>query len=89
MRPGSGSQRLSGSRTVLALRGTSVRSRPDARAREVARTDAQALLRLQNCREGLVRSEVRERHQRLGQTGRALGRLPPVIRFGELILDMR
>ena len=43
---------LSGSRTVLALHGTSLRSRPDARAREVARTDAQALLRLQNCREG-------------------------------------
>ena len=43
---------LSGSRTVLALHSTSLRSRPDARAREVARTDAQALLRLQNCREG-------------------------------------
>jgi len=50
---------LSGSRTVLALHGTSLRSRPDARAREVARTDAQALLRLQSCREGWceVRSE--------------------------------
>ena len=43
---------LSGSRTVLALQSTSLRSRPDPRAREVARTDAQALLRLQNCREG-------------------------------------
>ncbi len=43
---------LSGSRTVLALHSTSLRSRPDARAREVARTDSQALLRLQNCREG-------------------------------------
>ena len=43
---------LSGSRTVLALQSTSLRSRPDAGAREVARTDAQALLRLQNCREG-------------------------------------
>lgn len=43
---------LSGSRTVLALQSTSLRSRPDARAREVARTDAQALLRLQNCRDG-------------------------------------
>ncbi|MEP3654166.1 MAG: SH3 domain-containing protein [Litorimonas sp.] len=43
---------LSGSRTVLALQNTSLRARPDARAREVARTDAQALLRLQNCREG-------------------------------------
>jgi len=29
-----------------------LRARPDARAREVARTDAQALLRLQSCREG-------------------------------------
>ena len=43
---------LSGSRTVLAMQSTSLRSRPDARAREVARTDAKALLRLQNCREG-------------------------------------
>lgn len=43
---------LSGSRTVLALHITSLRARPDASAREVARTDAQALLRLQNCREG-------------------------------------
>ena len=43
---------LSGARTVLALKSTVLRSRPDPRAREVARTDAQALLRLQNCREG-------------------------------------
>ncbi len=43
---------LSGVRTVIALQSTPLRSRPDARAREVARTDAQALLRLQNCREG-------------------------------------
>ncbi len=43
---------LSGARTVLALESTPLRSRPDPRAREVARTDAKALLRLQNCREG-------------------------------------
>ena len=43
---------LSGSRTVIALQNTPLRSRPDPRAREVARTDPQALLRLQNCREG-------------------------------------
>jgi SH3-like domain-containing protein len=43
---------LSGSRTALALQITSLRSRPDARAREVARTEPQALLRLQNCRDG-------------------------------------
>ena len=43
---------LSGSRTVLALQTTSIRSRPDARAREVARTDPQALLRLQDCKSG-------------------------------------
>jgi len=43
---------LSGSRTVLATQTSSLRARPDARAREVARTDAQALLRLQSCREG-------------------------------------
>lgn len=43
---------LSGARTVIATQATPLRSRPDARAREVARTDAQALLRLQNCREG-------------------------------------
>ena len=43
---------LSGSRTALTMQGTSVRSRPDASAREVARTDPQALLRIQSCREG-------------------------------------
>ena len=43
---------LSGSRTVLALQSTPLRSRPDPRAREVARMEPQALLRLQNCREG-------------------------------------
>lgn len=50
---------LSGSRTVMALQATSLRSRPDPRAREVARTDERALLRLQDCREGWceVRSE--------------------------------
>lgn len=50
---------LSGSRTVMATESTPLRSRPDPRAREVARTDVQALLRLQNCQEGWceVRSE--------------------------------
>lgn len=43
---------LSGSRTVLATRQTTLRSRPNARAREVARTDEMALLRLETCREG-------------------------------------
>lgn len=43
---------LSGARTVLAMQSTPLRSRPDARAREVARTDPKALLRLQECREG-------------------------------------
>lgn len=43
---------LSGSRTALTLQSTSLRSRPNAQAREVARTDPQALLRIQNCREG-------------------------------------
>jgi len=43
---------LSGSRTVLALRPTSLRSRPENRAREIARTDARALLRLHDCRKG-------------------------------------
>lgn len=43
---------LSGARTVLALQTTSIRSRPDARAREIARTDPNALLRLQECRKG-------------------------------------
>lgn len=43
---------LSGSRTVIATQMTSLRSRPDASAREVARTDVKALLRLQECREG-------------------------------------
>ncbi len=50
---------LSGSRTVMALQSTPLRSRPDPRAREVARSDARALLRLQDCRDGWceVRSE--------------------------------
>jgi len=43
---------LSGSRTALALQTTALRSRPDARAREVARTEPNALLRLEECREG-------------------------------------
>ncbi len=43
---------LSGSRTVLAMETTSVRSRPYASAREIARTDPKALLRLQDCRDG-------------------------------------
>jgi len=43
---------LSGSRTVLAMQTTALRSRPDARAREVARTEPNALLRLEACREG-------------------------------------
>jgi len=51
---------LSGSRTVMALATTPLRSRPDPRAREIARTEARALLRLQNCREGWceVKSET-------------------------------
>ena len=50
---------LSGSRTAMALRPTPIRSKADPRAREVARTEARALLRLQECREGWceVRSE--------------------------------
>ncbi len=43
---------LSGSRTVIATRQATLRSKPDARAREVARTDAQALMRLESCRDG-------------------------------------
>jgi len=43
---------LSGARTVLALQNTPLRSKPDAHAREVARTDAKALLRLQECKDG-------------------------------------
>lgn len=43
---------LSGSRTALTMQSTSLRSRPNAKAREVARTDPQALLRIQDCREG-------------------------------------
>jgi len=43
---------LSGTRTALTLQNTPVRSRPDARAREVARTEPHALVRLQDCREG-------------------------------------
>ena len=43
---------LSGSRTVIALQNTSLRVRPDAQAREVARTEPKALLRLEECRDG-------------------------------------
>ena len=43
---------LSGSRTALTLQSTPVLSRPNAQAREVARTDPQALLPIQSCREG-------------------------------------
>ena len=43
---------LSGIRTVLALQNTPLRSKPDAHAREVARTEAKALLRLQECKDG-------------------------------------
>lgn len=51
---------LSGTRTVLALQTTSVRSRPNASAREIARTEPKALLRLQECRDGWceVKSET-------------------------------
>lgn len=51
---------LSGARTVLALQTTSIRTRPNATAREVARTDPQALLRLEDCRDGWceVKSET-------------------------------
>jgi len=40
---------LSGNRYTMTTRQTSLRSRPKADAREVARTDPQALLRLQSC----------------------------------------
>ena len=40
---------LSGNRYVLAMRQTSVRAKPKSDAREVARTDPQALLRLEAC----------------------------------------
>ena len=40
---------LSGNRFTLAVRETSLRAKPNAGARETARTDAQALLRLENC----------------------------------------
>jgi SH3-like domain-containing protein len=43
---------LSGSRTVLTTQITSLRSKPNSRAREVARTDPNALLRLEECRDG-------------------------------------
>ena len=43
---------LSGSRTALTLESTTLHSRPNFEAREVARTDPQALLRIQNCRDG-------------------------------------
>lgn len=40
---------LSGARTVMATRQTSLRSKPKSDAREVARTDALAVLRLESC----------------------------------------
>lgn len=40
---------LSGARTVMAIRTTSLRSKPRSDAREVARTDAKAVLRLETC----------------------------------------
>jgi len=40
---------LSGARTVIALRETSLRSKPKPDAREVARTDVQAVMRLESC----------------------------------------
>lgn len=40
---------LSGTRTVIALRQTSLRSKPKSDAREIARTDPQAVLRLEQC----------------------------------------
>jgi len=43
---------LSGARTVLTTQKTSIRTRPNANAREVARTDPKALLRLQDCKNG-------------------------------------
>lgn len=43
---------LSGSRTVLALESTTLRSRPDPSARKVALTDSKALLRLKDCKDG-------------------------------------
>ena len=43
---------LSGARTVIATRQATLRSRPNAKAREVARTDEMALLRLETCRDG-------------------------------------
>lgn len=43
---------LSGSRTVLALHSTTLRSRPSADARQIALTDPRALLRLQDCKDG-------------------------------------
>lgn len=43
---------LSGARTVMATRQATLRSRPNPKAREVARTDEMALLRLESCRDG-------------------------------------
>jgi len=43
---------LSGARTVIAKELTSVRSRPNASAREIARIDQNALLRLEACKDG-------------------------------------
>ena len=51
---------LSGARTALAIETTSIRTRPNMEAREVARTDPKALLRLQDCKNGWceVKSET-------------------------------
>ena len=43
---------LSGARTVIATQQTTLRAKPNARSREVARTDKMALLRLEECRDG-------------------------------------
>lgn len=43
---------LSGARTVMAIRQVTLRTRPNPKSREVARTDKMALLRLETCREG-------------------------------------
>jgi SH3-like domain-containing protein len=52
---------LSGNRFTLATRDSSLRSKPRADSRETARTEAQALLRLERCDDAgwcLVRSEA-------------------------------
>jgi len=43
---------LSGTRTAIAMQIISIRSRPNGKAREIARTDPKALLNLKQCRNG-------------------------------------